>query len=130
MRSPTLCPFGGADACGDSRRGDRCRIGCGWRRAGSHGSLLRVANYGGPITDWIFVEFALGGAIHDGKHETTDPDRKELGGRVLVHAAVSVGVMLTDTVSLSLYLDHMSNAGIEERDEGLETAGLCVGFKF
>ncbi len=86
-------------------------------------------NYGGPISDSWFLEFAVGGAIHDGELETTDPHRKELGGRVLIHAAISLGVMLTDNVSLSLYGDHMSNAGVEERNEGLETLGLRVGFK-
>jgi lipid A 3-O-deacylase len=86
-------------------------------------------NYGGPISDSWFLEFAVGGAVHDGELETTDPTRKELGGRVLIHAAISLGVMLTDTMSLSLYGDHMSNAGIEERNEGLETLGLRLGFK-
>ncbi len=86
-------------------------------------------NYGGPISDSLFLEFAVGGAIHDGELETADPDRKELGGRVLIHAAISLGVMLTDNMSLSIYGDHMSNAGVEERNEGLETLGLRVGFK-
>jgi len=85
--------------------------------------------YGGPISDSLFVELGAGGAIHNGKLETADPDRKELGSRVLFHAEASVGVMLTDTTSLSLYVDHMSNAGIEERNEGLETAGARVGFR-
>lgn len=97
---------------------------------GDTSQLYVDMNYGGPITDSIFVEFAVGGAIHDGKLETADPDRKELGSSVLIHAAVSVGVMLTDNVSLSLYVDHISNAGIEKRNEGLETAGVRVGFKF
>jgi lipid A 3-O-deacylase len=86
-------------------------------------------NYGGPISDSWFLEFAVGGAIHDGELETADPTRKELGGRVLIHAAISLGVMLTDNVSLSLYGDHMSNAGVEERNEGLETLGLRLGFR-
>lgn len=86
-------------------------------------------NYGGPISDNWFLEFAVGGAVHNGELETADPHRKELGGRVLIHAAMSLGVMLSDTVSLSIYADHMSNAGVEERNEGLETAGLRVGFR-
>lgn len=85
-------------------------------------------NYGGPIFDNWFLEFAVGGAVHNGELETPDPHRKELGGRVLIHAAMSIGVMLSDTTSLSIYADHMSNAGVEERNEGLETVGLRVGF--
>jgi hypothetical protein len=86
-------------------------------------------NYGGPVFDSVFVEFSFGGAVHDGKLESTDPDRKELGSRVLFHGAVSIGVMLSETTSISLYVDHISNAGIEERNEGLETAGLRFGIR-
>jgi hypothetical protein len=86
-------------------------------------------NYGGPISDTWFLEFSFGGAVHDGKLETTDPDRKELGSRVLFHAAVEIGVMLNESMSLSIYADHLSNAGIEERNEGLETAGLRLGIR-
>ncbi len=86
-------------------------------------------NYGGPISDSLFLEFGVGGAVHDGKLETPDHGRKELGARVLIHASMSLGVMMTDTMSLSLYADHISNAGIEERNEGLETAGLRLGFR-
>lgn len=85
--------------------------------------------YGGPIFDSVFFEFGGGGSIHNGKLETSDPNRKELGSRVLFRAEASVGVMLTETMSLSLYADHISNAGIEERNEGLETAGLRLGFR-
>ncbi len=85
--------------------------------------------YGGPISDSWFFELGGGGSVHNGKVDTTDPDRKELGSRVLFHVEASLGVMLTDTTSLSLYADHISNAGIEEHNEGLETAGLRVGFR-
>jgi len=86
-------------------------------------------NYGGPISERWFLEFAAGFSVHDGELETADPDRLELGSRVLIHAAISLGVMLSETTSLSIYADHVSNAGIEERNEGLETAGLRIGFK-
>lgn len=86
-------------------------------------------NYGGPISDRWFLEFAAGVSVHNGETDTLDPDRLELGSRVLIHAAISLGVMLSETTSLSIYADHVSNAGIEERNEGLETAGLRLGFK-
>jgi lipid A 3-O-deacylase len=86
-------------------------------------------NYGGPISESWFLEFSAGAAVHDGELETPDPHKKELGGRVLIRGAISLGVMLSETVSLSIYADHLSNAGVEERNEGLETAGLRIGFK-
>jgi lipid A 3-O-deacylase len=86
-------------------------------------------NYGGPLFDSVFAEFSFGGAIHDGKLDSTDPNRKELGSRVLFHAAASIGIMVGETTSISLYVDHISNAGIEEHNEGLETAGIRIGFR-
>jgi len=75
-------------------------------------------NYGGPISDSLFLEIAGGGAIHDGKLETADHTRKELGSRVLFHVGLSLGVMLTET-----------NAGVEERNEGLEIGAMRLGLR-
>ena len=86
-------------------------------------------NYGGPIFDGVFAELSFGGALHDGKLETADPNRRELGSRVLFHLAGEIGIMLGEKTSLSLYVEHISNAGIEERNEGLETAGVRIGFR-
>lgn len=107
----------------------RPTIGASWNTGGDTSQIYLGVVYGGPISDSLFFEFGGGGSVHDGKLETTDRNRKELGSRVLFHLEASLGVMLSDTTSLSLYADHISNAGIEERNEGLETAGLRVGFK-
>ena len=85
---------------------------------------------GGPIAGPLFIEGAVGGTIHDGDLDMTMHDNKELGCRVLFHLAASVGVMLSDTTSLSVYLDHASNANLCDHNEGLETAGARIGFRF
>lgn len=85
---------------------------------------------GGPIAGPVFIEGAVGAAVHDGDLDTATTDRKELGCRVLFHLAATAGVMLSDTTSLSLYLDHASNANLCDHNEGLETAGGRIGFRF
>lgn len=85
---------------------------------------------GGPIAGPWFIEGAVGAAVHDGDLDKTMYDRKELGCRVLFHLAASTGVMVSDNVSLSLYLDHISNANLCDNNEGLETAGARIGFRF
>jgi lipid A 3-O-deacylase len=85
---------------------------------------------GGPIAGPLFIEGALGAAVHDGELNMAMTDRKELGCRVLFHLAASAGVLLSDSTSLSLYLDHASNANLCDNNEGLETAGARIGFRF
>jgi len=38
--------------------------------------------------------------------------------------------MIGEKTSLSLYLDHISNANLCDNNEGLETAGVRLGFRF
>ncbi len=85
---------------------------------------------GGPIAGPVFIEGAVGGTVHDGDLDMATTDRKELGCRVLFHLAASAGVMLSESTSLSLYLDHASNANFCDHNEGLETAGGRIGFRF
>jgi hypothetical protein len=85
---------------------------------------------GGPITGPLFIEGSAGAAVHDGDLDLVATDRKELGCRVLFHLAASAGVMLSESTSLSLYLDHASNANLCNHNEGLETAGARIGFRF
>jgi len=78
-----------------------------------------------------FLGLAAGGAIHDGKVEgEVEANRKRLGSRVLFHAGIELGYRLTSTVSLSILLDHMSNANLAPRNGGLTNIGLRTGLRF
>jgi lipid A 3-O-deacylase len=82
------------------------------------------------IFGFIFVELGVGGALHDGKLDTTDPDRRSLGCRVLFHIQGDIGVELGEHWRLMAHADHMSNANLCDRNEGLETAGVRLGYRF
>lgn len=80
---------------------------------------------------WVFnlspdvvVTGTLGLSLHDGKTSTTLLNRKELGSGLLFRESLEAGYKLTKHQKISIYLDHISNAGIAENNEGLDTFGL------
>jgi lipid A 3-O-deacylase len=108
----------------------RPSIGASINLKGDTSQAYAGLTIGGPIAGPLFLEGAVGAAVHDGDLDIATTDRKELGCRVLFHLAASAGVMLSDSTSLSLYLDHASNANLCDHNEGLETAGARIGFRF
>lgn len=79
-----------------------------------------------------FVAGSLGFAIHDGKLDTDASDRKSLGGRVLFRESIELGYRFGEGQrhALSLMLAHVSNAGIYERNEGMDTIAARYGIRF
>jgi hypothetical protein len=63
-----------------------------------------------------------------GKHNAQLPDRKDLGGNLLFHVGGEIGYQIDQTWSVSLFLDHDSNAGTAKQNEGLNSLGLRLGF--
>lgn len=98
--------------------------------------------YAGLTWDWLFYKpgwshddgffaaLALGGSVNDGKISTTDPNRKSLGSHVLFREGLDLGYRLNSLLSLSGFIDHSSNAGLANRNEGITNAGMRVGLKF
>lgn len=83
-----------------------------------------------PLAVPVWGAFSFGGAVHDGELEPVREDRKALGSRVLFRLAAEVGYDLTETVRVSLIWDHISNAGLADANEGLNTVGLRLGYRF
>ena len=75
-------------------------------------------------------DITLGGAVHDGELNAEKPDRKQLGSRILFHEYVEAGFRVTPVLSLSVFLDHMSNADLARHNAGMTNVGLRTGFKF
>jgi hypothetical protein len=72
----------------------------------------------------------LGGAIQDGYTNSGPPLRKALGLTALFRESLELEYQLTPTVSLSAFLDRMSNADLARHNAGLTDAGARFGFKF
>jgi len=80
--------------------------------------------------DAIRFDVFGGGAVHDGLRNTTLSDRKALGSSVLFRGGGEIGYQFDQRYSVSLFIDHLSNAGLSRKNEGLNTVGLRFGFGF
>lgn len=83
------------------------------------------------ITPRIFIEGSLGGALHDGN---TGSVRKageaSLGCSPLFRESASLGFRLSGSWSLLLTIDHISNAGLCRKNDGLTNVGARLGYTF
>src|SRR5690242_9266687 len=80
--------------------------------------------------DGVFVNGSLGGAVQDGYTNSAPPGRKSLGSTALFRGSLELGYQLTPNLSISGFLDHMSNADLASHNAGLTDAGARLGFKF
>lgn len=78
----------------------------------------------------MFVEGSLGGAYHDGENETNVIGQKSLDCKVLFRESAALGYRVTEKHSLSVALDHISNASLCSSNEGLDTLGMRCGYRF
>ena len=91
--------------------------------------------FGGFRVEWqplsrLLVTTGLGVALHDGKRDTDLADRKSLGSRVLFRIPIEIGWAINARYRLWLAFDHISNAYLFSPNEGLDTLGLMVGYRF
>lgn len=80
--------------------------------------------------DGLFAGLGLGGAIHDGPDVSSSLDHKGLGTRALFHESLEAGYRATGHWSVSLFLDHVSNADLGRHNPGLTDLGLRSGYRF
>ena len=79
----------------------------------------------------VFIEGSFGGTLHDGETgRQADRSRKELGCPFNFREAFSIGVRVWRHHSVSLMVDHISNASLCDENEGMETLGLRYGYKY
>ncbi len=68
--------------------------------------------------------------MHDGKLETNEEDKKELGSHILLRIPIEIGYMLNERHRVSIAFDHVSNANLSSPNEGLDTFGLRYAYHF
>lgn len=83
-----------------------------------------------PLFKSFELEYQFGGSLHDGKLDTSDTDRRQLGTRVLFRNALELGYRW-DRYRVSVMLAHLSNAGFfDKRNQGLDNVGLRLSINF
>lgn len=77
----------------------------------------------------VYVAGSLGFSVHDGETDSGDPKQKDLGLPVLFRESLELGYRVTDHHALSIILDHISNASLNENNEGLDTFGIRYTYR-
>jgi hypothetical protein len=78
----------------------------------------------------IFIDLGIGAAVHNGKLQTSDNNKKELGSRVLFRIPIEIGYALNAHHRISIAFDHISNAYLANPNAGLDTLGIRYGYRF
>jgi len=78
----------------------------------------------------IFIELGIGASVHNGELDTGDPYRKNLGCRWLFRESGSLGYRISERHNISVMLDHLSNAELCDRNDGIDSMGLRWGYRF
>lgn len=82
------------------------------------------------ITEDIFVEAGLGGAIHDGPLKPPGGGGRAYGCRVNFYEYAAVGYDIDENWRFTMTADHFSTASLCEPNSGNSTLGLQIGHKF
>jgi len=87
------------------------------------------------VTERLFAEAFVGGAVHDGSLSgNSAANQAALGCRVLFHVGGSVGYRVTQNWSVMFTFDHLSNGNAVldgcSRNQGLNEYLLRVGYSF
>jgi lipid A 3-O-deacylase len=80
------------------------------------------------LNDWAFIEASFGGAVHDGPTDGDDPD--SYGCAVNFRESASLGFDLSERMRLLFTVDHMSNAGLCDQNQGQTNAGVRLGYRW
>ena len=80
--------------------------------------------------DAITASIFFGGAANDGQIISKGPDRKSLGSHLLFREALEIGYQITPAISISVMVDHVSNAGFARQNQSINDFGGRLGFRF
>ncbi|MFC5991135.1 acyloxyacyl hydrolase [Limoniibacter endophyticus] len=82
-------------------------------------------------TQRFYTGFSVGGAFVSDQTKTNDlGEQKDLGSKVLFHLQASVGFDITPNWTTQVYLNHFSNANLADSNDGLESFGFRIGYRF
>lgn len=81
--------------------------------------------------DRFFIEVSFGGEAHNGPLKKPIAKKsRPLGSRLLFRESVAAGINLGEVTTISIILDHASNAHLANPNSGLTDIGLQIGYKF
>lgn len=96
------------------------------------GLTWRLLNFERVFTgsDAIYLNGSLGGAVHDGHLNSGGSNDKQLGSRVLFRESLEIGYQFVPRQSISIFADHISDAGLTSQNQGISNLGVRYGYGF
>lgn len=82
------------------------------------------------VTPALYVSGSIGGAVNNAKNLKHSPNTRSLGSNFGFHVGAAVGYDFTEALTAQVYLNHFSNAGLAKPNEGHETTGVRLGYRF
>ena len=108
----------------------RPQIGISLNSAGDTSHAYLGLSWELAFWDKFFAGYSLGATAHNGEVKTNVTDRNELVCRILFRNSFELGYRFLTRHSVSAFLEHMSNANICDKNEGLDSFGIRYGYLF
>ncbi len=88
-------------------------------------------NWEAYLTDRFYLGLSLGGSVNtDQKKRNDEGELRDLGSPVLFHLQASAGLDFTRDIGMQVYLNHISNANLASSNDGLESTGARLIYRF
>lgn len=88
-------------------------------------------NWQAYLTQRLYLGFSLGGSVNSDSKRTNERDQeRDLGSSVLFHLQASAGVDITEKLGAEVFLNHVSNANLAGSNDGLESTGVRLTWRF
>lgn len=100
--------------------------------SGNGGTSLVYLDLGWTIdfTETVFLDFSVGGAVHDGELDSNARNENSYGCRANFHESISLGYRFSTAWSAMITAEHMSNAWLCEPNDGLTNVGARIAYSF
>jgi hypothetical protein len=126
--NPVLKPFDNFFA--DVLLRPRPHLGTSISTAGETNQVFAGVTWTLPLGEVLFLEANFGATLHDRGLDLGHEDGAQLGCHLLFREGAGVGVNLGPRWNVVASVDHSSNAGLCEDNDGLTHAGTSVGYRF
>jgi lipid A 3-O-deacylase len=105
----------------------RIHLGTSLNTAGDTNQLYAGLTWDGKLTQRLSLELSFGGALHDGPTDNVGAD--SYGCSLNFRESASLGYALDDRWTVYGTIAHMSNADLCDRNTGLTSVGVRLGYK-
>jgi lipid A 3-O-deacylase len=104
-------------------------IGASINNAGFTSNIYAGITWQFEVKQFLLLEASFGASVNNAEKKNKKK-RRALGSNFLFRESFSVGYIINETNSISIIIDHTSNAGLATPNPGLTDIGIRYGYKF